>query len=71
MTICHFSCFFLFFLCSLEEDTNSKHEEGDEGDDDLTGSKDEQQRAPSATDSKDTDLDRPSSSGTFLILTSR
>ncbi|XP_055711038.1 chromodomain-helicase-DNA-binding protein 7 isoform X3 [Phlebotomus papatasi] len=52
-----------FSTANLEEDTNSKHEEGDEGDDDLTGSKDEQQRAPSATDSKDTDLDRPSSSG--------
>uniref|UniRef100_A0A6B2EIQ7 Putative snf2 family dna-dependent atpase n=1 Tax=Phlebotomus kandelakii TaxID=1109342 RepID=A0A6B2EIQ7_9DIPT len=47
---------------SLEDDTNSKHEEGDEADDDLAGSKDEQ-RAPSATDSKDNDLDRPSSSG--------
>uniref|UniRef100_A0A7G3AIV8 BRK domain-containing protein n=1 Tax=Lutzomyia longipalpis TaxID=7200 RepID=A0A7G3AIV8_LUTLO len=47
---------------SLEDDTNSKHDEGDEVDDDLTVSKDEQ-RAPSATDSKDTDLDRPSSSG--------
>ncbi|XP_055681908.1 uncharacterized protein LOC129789277 isoform X4 [Lutzomyia longipalpis] len=51
-----------FSTANLEDDTNSKHDEGDEVDDDLTVSKDEQ-RAPSATDSKDTDLDRPSSSG--------
>ncbi|GAB0094499.1 chromodomain-helicase-DNA-binding protein 7 isoform X1 [Sergentomyia squamirostris] len=52
-----------FTAANLEDDTNSKHEEGDEADDDMTGGAKDDQRAPSATELKDNDLDRPSSSG--------
>lgn len=47
-------------FCRNEDDGNSKHETEEDVDDDGTATKDSDSKA---TDSKDTEFDRPSSSG--------
>lgn len=54
-----------FSLLRIDDDGNSKHETEEDVDDDGTATKDSDSKA---TDSKDAEFDRPSSSGKKLKL---